>query len=95
VDDFADAGRDGDGDKICTEIFSEDLAKNVEKEAGQSCPSEVGENLPEGEYSLEVDTLEVKGDTATVGVTDQADNKNVLHIVKTDSAWQIASVTAG
>ena len=61
MDDFANAGRDGDGDKICNEIFSEELTRNVEKEAGQSCPTEVEDNLPEGEYELEVDTLEVSG----------------------------------
>lgn len=94
VDEFANAARDGDGDKVCTEIFSEQLAENVEKEAGQSCASEVSDNLAEDEYELEVDTLEVDGDTATVSVTDQDDQKNVLHFVKTDSAWQIASVTS-
>jgi hypothetical protein len=93
VDDFADAGRDGDGDKVCSEIFAEQLAENVEKEAGQSCASEVSENLPEDDYELEVDTLEVDGNTATVGVTDQDDNKSVLHFQKADSAWQIVSVT--
>src|SRR5688500_8595650 len=56
VDDFANAGRDGDGDTICTEIFSEQLTQNVEKEAGQSCASEVQENLPEDDYELEVNT---------------------------------------
>jgi hypothetical protein len=95
VDDFANAGRDGDGDKICDEIFAEELAQNVEKEAGQSCATEVSDNLPEDDYELEVDTLEVNGDTATVSVTDQDDQKNVLHVVKNDSAWQIQSVTAG
>ena len=48
VDDFANAGRDGDGDKVCDEIFTEELAGNVEEEAGQSCASEVEDNLPGG-----------------------------------------------
>jgi hypothetical protein len=95
VDDFANAGRDGEGDKICEEIFDEELTQNVEKEAGQRCPTEVEENLPEDEYELEVDTLEVDGDTATVGVTDQDDNKSVLHIEKVDDAWRITRVTPG
>lgn len=95
VDDFANAGRDGDGDQICSEIFSEELAKNVEKQAGQSCPTEVEENLPEGEYELEVDTLEVNGDKATVAVTDEKDNKSVLHLEKVGSEWRITSVTSG
>ena len=41
-------------------------AQNVEKEAGQSCASEVERQPSRGRYELEVDTLEVNGDTATV-----------------------------
>jgi hypothetical protein len=93
VDDFANAGRDGDGTKICEDIFAPELAKNVEQEAGQSCPSEVEDNLPEDKYELEIDSLEVKGDTATVAVTDQDDNSSVLHIEKISDVWRIASVT--
>jgi hypothetical protein len=95
VDDFANAGRGGDGAQVCEGIFTSELAKNVESEAGQSCPTEVQENLPEDEYALEVDSLEVKDDTATVGVTDQDDNSSVLHIEKVDADWRIASVTPG
>ena len=95
VDDFANAGRDGDGAKVCDEVFSEELAKNVEEQAGQSCASEVEDNLPEDDYELTIDTLQVDGDTATVGVTDQEDNKSVLHFERTDADWRIARVTAG
>lgn len=95
VDDFANAGRDGDGAKVCNEIFSEELSGNVEEQSGQSCASEVEDNLPEGDYELTVDTLQVKGDTATVGVTDQDDNESVLHLERTDSDWRIARVTRG
>jgi hypothetical protein len=94
VDDFANAGRDGDGAEVCEEIFAADLAENVEEEAGQSCPSEVQENLPEGDYELEIDSLEVDRDTATVGVTDQDDNSSVLHIERVDADWRIARVTS-
>ncbi len=95
VDDFANAGRDGDGDQVCDEIFTEDLTGNVEEEAGQSCASEVEDNLPEGEYELTIDSLEVDGDTATVGVTDQDDNESVLHVERVDGDWRVARVTPG
>jgi hypothetical protein len=93
VDDFANAGRDGDGTKICDDIFSKELAANVEKQAGQSCASEVEDNLPADKYELEIDSLELKGETATVAVTDQDDNSSVLHIQKIDNVWRVASVT--
>ena len=96
VDDFANAGRDGDGTQVCEEIFAPELdRRNVEDEAGQSCASEVEANLPEDDYELEVDSVDVKDDTATVAVTDQDDNKSVLHVVKVDSDWRVLRVTPG
>ena len=95
VDDFGNAGRDSDGDRVCDEIFTEELAGNVEDESGQSCASEVEDNLPEGEYELTIDSLEAEGDTATVGVTDQDDNESVLHVERVDGDWQVARVTPG
>ena len=94
VDDFANAGREGDGARVCDEIFAVALTRNVEREAKQSCATEVEENLPEGDYELEVDDVNVKGQTATANVTDQDDNSSVLHMVKTGDAWRILRVTS-
>lgn len=93
VDDFADAGRDGDGAKLCEDFLTAELAANIEKEAGQTCASEFGEELEEGEYELEIDSLEVNGDAATVGVTDQKDRSTVFHVERVDAEWRIASFT--
>ena len=95
VDDFAEAGRDGDGERVCEQIFAEALAKNVEREARQSCATEVEDNLPEGDYELEVDSVDVEGDAATVAVTDQDDNKSILHVIKVDADWRVLRVTPG
>ena len=92
VDDFASAGRDGDGTKVCEEIFAPDLADNVEKEAGQSCASEVEGNLAKDEYELEIDSLEIDGDEATVGVTDQEDDSEVFRIERVDADWRITAI---
>ena len=94
VDDFANAGRDGDGARICDEIFAAALTRNVEREAKQTCETEVEENLPEGDYELEVDAVDVKGDAATANVTDQDDNRSVLHMVKSGDEWRILRVTS-
>ena len=95
VDDFGNAGRDGDGEQVCGEIFTEELVSNIEDESGQSCASEVEDNLPEGEYELTIDSLEVDGGAATVGVTDQDDNESVLHIRRAKGDWRVARVTPG
>jgi hypothetical protein len=94
IDDFAQAGRDGDGEQVCDEIFTEALKGNIERESEQSCASEVQENIPEGEYELTVDSVAVKGQAATVSVTDENDNKSVLQMVKTGDEWRVARVQA-
>ena len=93
VDDLANAGRDGDGTEICEEIFTPNLARNIEREAGQSCASELQDNLEQDEYELEIDSLEVDGDTATVGTTDQEDRTAVLRMRQIDAAWRVVSFT--
>jgi hypothetical protein len=93
VDDLANAARDGDGSEVCEDIFAPQLAENVEREAQQTCATEVEAKLPEGEYELEIDSLEVDGDAATVGVTDQTDQASVLHIERLDSDWRVVRVT--
>ena len=93
VDDLGNAGRDGDGTVICDEIFTPEFAEFVESEAGQSCASEIQENVPEGDYELEIETVEVDGDTATVGITDQDDNETVLHMERADGDWRITRFT--
>jgi hypothetical protein len=95
VDDFANAGRDGNGDAICEDYITSELAANIEDQAGQSCPTEFQEELEEGEYELEIDSLEVEDDTATVGVTDQEDRSSVLNVERADGAWRISSFTSG
>ena len=95
VDDFAEAGREGDGDRVCGEIFSEELANFVQRAAKQDCAAEVEENLPEDEYELTVDSVKVKGTAATVSVTDQDDNRSVLHMQKDGDDWRVIRLTPG
>ena len=95
VDDFVDATRDGDWERVCDQVFDESLTKNIESESGQSCPSEVEENLSEDQedYELEVDSIDLQDAVARVAVTDQDDRQSVLVIQQADSGWRIARVT--
>jgi len=95
IDDFAEAGRAGDGERVCGEVFTEALATNVARESGQTCPEEVQQNLPEGEYELTVDSIEVKGASATVHVTDESDNESLLTLVRASGQWRVLRVTEG
>ena len=91
VDDFGDAGSDADGDRICSEIFAPELTRTIERESGQSCPSEVEGSLPD-DYEVEVDSVNVQNNRATVEVTE-AGNRSVLHFVKQQDEWRVISVT--
>jgi hypothetical protein len=95
VDDFVEAARDGDWERVCEQVFHESLMRNIERESGQSCPSEVEDNLSEDQddYELEVDSIDVQDAAATVAVTDQDDQQSVLVIARGDSGWRIARVT--
>lgn len=93
IDTFAEAGRDGDGERVCEEVFAVPLAENIERESGQDCAAEVTENIPEDEYELSIDSLEAEDETATVTVTDQDDNTSVLHMVKSGDDWRVVRVT--
>ena len=93
IDEFAAAGRDGDWARVCDEIFAEALTNSIERAAGQSCATEVEQELTEDEYELEVGAVEVNGATATATVTDRADNESQLHLVKTGEDWRILRVT--
>lgn len=90
---FANAGREGNGDLICTQVFAPALAENVRRAAKQSCAAEVEDNLPSGKYELKVDSVEVKGDNADVQVTDQAGHTSVMHFIKIEKEWRVIRIT--
>jgi hypothetical protein len=93
VDAFATAGNEGDGQRICTDVFALPLAKNVERKSKQSCAGEIEDNLPKGEYELDIDQIQVRGSTATATVTDQDGNSSVFSFVKDGSDWRVLRIT--
>lgn len=93
VDDFAQAGREGDGERICDDLLLPTLTRNIEGEAGQSCASEVEQRLPKDEYELQAIDIKISGEAATVAVVDQAKQDAVLHLVQRDGEWRVARVS--
>lgn len=92
VDKFADAGRDENGERVCDELFTEALKRNIEREAEQSCATEVESEISEGEYELTVNSIELDDKAASVAVTDQNGNSSVLQMVKVDDDWRVGAV---
>ncbi len=94
VDALQTASRNGDGDRVCDDLFSPGLVKSVEAAAGQSCAKEVRQRLftPDAEISVSRD-IKVDGARGTAVVREQIGNVSKLSLVKQDARWRIDRVT--
>jgi hypothetical protein len=103
VADLSAASRDGDGQRICSQVFAAALAENVKRASKHSCATEVKQNLPADGYDLSVDNLKVNGATATVDVTvspsdavlvpGQTDDKLVIFFSKEGDSWRVLRIS--
>ena len=94
VDALQSASRDGDGKRVCDDLFSRALVQSVEAAAGQSCAREVRERLfsPDAAISVGRD-IKVAGSRGTAVVHEQNGNVSKLSFVKQNARWRIDRVT--
>jgi hypothetical protein len=93
--DLESASRDGDGARICEEIFTPKLAALIGRssESG-SCTAEVQANLFSPNAQIDVEEIEVSDDSnATATVRESNGNVSTVHLVEQDGDWLIRSVT--
>ena len=94
VDALQAASRDGDGDRICDDIFTPTLAKSVKAAAGASCAKEVKGNLFSQDVSLAVGRdVRIDGDRAVASVMDQTGKVSKLSMRKQGERWRVDAVT--
>ena len=89
------ASRDGDGARICEEIFTPKLAASVSRssESG-NCAAEVKAKLFSPEAEIDVEDISVGEDSnATATVKEANGNVSKVFLVKQDGQWRIRSVT--
>ena len=88
------AGRQGDGGKVCDQLFTAGLKRSVEVSAGRGCAAEVKRSLaaPDEEISLQRD-VEIAGSRASAVIREQNGNVSTLHLVKQGGRWRIAAVS--
>lgn len=93
IDALQIATRKGDGQAICGEIFTPELARSVEAASKHSCPHEVRQRLfsPRAELAVSRD-ITVRGDQATAVVREQNGHVSRLVMVRRDNRWRIARV---
>ena len=95
MSDLQSASRDGNGQRICNEIFTPKLADSVTRSSGTgSCASEVKAKLFSPDAQIEVQSIAVQdASNATATVEESNGNVSNVFLVKQDGRWRIRSVT--
>lgn len=94
VADLQAASRDGDGDRICNQIFTPKLADSVTSASKSgSCAKEVKENLFDPRERLVVEDVEVVDPTTATAIVKESNGKtSKVSLVKQGGEWRIRSV---
>jgi len=94
IDQLQAATQTGDARKICSELFTQELARSIRAAAKRSCTTEVKEKLISTHERLSVGRgIQVKGDRATAVIREQNGNTSTLFLVKRGGRWKIARLT--
>jgi hypothetical protein len=92
--DLQEASRSGDGERICTQIFTPKLADSVTKSASSgSCAKEVKRKLFSPKTQIAVEDVAVPDSAnATATVKEQNGNRSTVFLVKQSGRWRVRAV---
>ena len=94
IDALQTASRQGDAATICSDIFTDSLARSIRKASRRSCEKEVGETLVSPDAQIAVGRqIDVDGSRATATVRDQSGNTSTVFLLKTGDYWRIERIT--
>ena len=95
MSDLETASQQGDGSRICDEIFTPKLAALVSKSAKSGkCATEVKSKLFSAEAKIDVEQIDLPDDSnATATVKEANGNVSKVFLVKQSGQWRIRSVT--
>jgi hypothetical protein len=91
VDDLQSAAKDGDGQKICDDIFDASLKQSVTKAASGDCASAVVKPLKNTTFT--VTGVTVKGNTAVARVNQSTGGKATIAFRKSGGDWKMTGST--
>jgi hypothetical protein len=96
MSDLQTASREGDGERICNQIFTPKLSNSVTRSsASGSCATEVKAKLFSPDAKIEVQHIDVPDESnATATVKEANGNVSTVFLVKQSGRWRIRSVTA-
>lgn len=94
VDELQAAGRAGDGDRICDDLFTENLRISVSRASKRACAEEVVSNIGGKETAFEVSGIKIEGGNATAELVDQEDRVSSVLFQREGDRWRIARIGA-
>jgi hypothetical protein len=94
VDDLQNAGRSGNPDKVCNDIFTTELANRF-KTQGTSCVDEVEDAMRDvNDYDLDVQDVTVTGNTATAKVRQGKERRTATFTFeRVGSGWRASGIS--
>jgi hypothetical protein len=94
VDDISTAGRGGDPEKLCNEIFTAELANRF-KAGNSTCVDEVEKAMRDvNDYDIEVTDVTVTGNTATAKVKQGKEGRTgTFGFERVGNAWRASSLS--
>lgn len=93
IDELQTASRQGDAATICSDIFTESLARSIRKASRRSCEKEIGETLTSPDAQLAVGRqIDIDGSQATATVRDQSGKTSRVFLLKAGDRWRIARI---
>jgi hypothetical protein len=93
--DLESATREGDGERICNQIFTPMLANLVtSSSASGSCATEVKSKLFAPDAQIEVQSVNVTDESNATAIVKEANgNTSTVFLVRQSGVWRIRSVT--
>ena len=89
------ASREGDGERICNQIFTPKLANLVTSSAASgSCATEVKSKLFSPDAAIEVQSVNVTDESNATAIVEESNgNTSTVFLVRQSGVWRIRSVT--
>lgn len=93
IDALQSASRRGDAQEICTELFSETLARSIRRASKRSCQEEVGATLtsPDAQYSV-ARRIDIQGSRATATVREESGSTSRVVLTRDGDRWRIERI---
>jgi hypothetical protein len=93
--DLESASREGDGERICNQIFTPKLANLVTSSSPSgSCATEVKSKLFSPDAQIEVQSVSVTDESNATAIVKEANgNTSTVFLVRQSGVWRIRSVT--